>query len=86
MGCYYWHVGLLKLSIICRNLLYTATIIPYTISFVEENIPVLTILDYISDFIWLVDIILTFFCAYEDNEENLIISRKVITFKSIFYL
>lgn len=61
-----------------RNLIYTATVVPYNVSFPIQTTTTLSVVEYISDGIWIIDLILTFFCAYEDKMENLITDRKKI--------
>jgi len=60
-----------------RNLIYTAIVIPYTVSFVKEDKEALDIIEYVSTVLWGIDIIINFFCAYEDKHDNLVVSRKV---------
>lgn len=67
----------LSLQLTFRNLLYTATIVPYSVSFMDDPGPVLNVFEILSDVIWALDIVITFNSAYEDKEDNLIVSRKV---------
>ena len=43
----------------------------------DDTGAVLNVIEIVSDVIWAIDIVVTFFSAYEDKEDNLIVSRKV---------
>lgn len=58
-------------------LTYAATIIPFRISFIENDDEEWVICDYVVDSLFMFDIIVVFFSAYYDREENLIINKKV---------
>ena len=66
-------------SVICL-VLYTAVFIPYSFSFQHEKIPLQEGLDYLIDFIFIVDIVFSFFTAYFDKRgdeiQDLIMIRK----------
>ena len=47
------------------------------VSFIDDVGVAFTVIGFITDGIWFVDIILTFFMAYEDHDDKLVISRKV---------
>jgi hypothetical protein len=57
-------------------ILYSSIIIPYKIAFIDE--PILEEIDIGSDICLAIDIIINFFSAYVDSEDNLIKDRKVI--------
>lgn len=56
-------------------ILYSSIIIPYKIAFFDD--PVLEEIDIASDVSLAIDIIINFFSAYDDSEDNLIKDRKV---------
>lgn len=58
-------------------MLYTVLVLPFVVSFIDNVGTGLTVIGFITDGIWAVDIILTFFMAYEDKDDKLVISRKV---------
>ena len=60
--------------------LYSSVVTPYKIAFKENNTKEDTS-DIIIDLILLIDIILNFFCAYYDKEENLVKNHKQIVIK-----
>lgn len=74
MGYIYWSVDILIFSLI----LYSVVTVPYRISFNDEEDIVIEIIDYITDSLFIVDIILSFFTAYYDKEENLVRNRTKI--------
>lgn len=48
---------------------------PYRIAFTEDNPLIWTIIDQTIDFIFFIDLILTFFCAYYDENYVLVDQR-----------
>jgi hypothetical protein len=55
------------------------TLVPYKIAYVEDtSYPEWDILDNVIDSIFLLDMVLTFFSAYYDNQNNLVTSWKQI--------
>lgn len=48
-------------------LAYSATVIPYQLAFIEDD-SVFYIMDWIVDFLYIIDIILTFFTAFENEK------------------
>ncbi len=60
-----------------RNLLYTAVFIPYTVAFLENAPAWVDNLDISFNLIWAIDLVLNFFFAYEDNNEELVYNKKV---------
>ena len=63
------------MGIIFRVLLYTFIITPYRLAFVEEDDLYWIMISAFVDFLFFVDIILTFFSAYFDCEDNLITQK-----------
>lgn len=53
-------------------------VLPFVVSFIEDVGTGLTVIGFFTDGIWLVDIILTFFMAYEDKDDKLVTARKKI--------
>ena len=53
-------------------ILYVIIVIPFKISFIEETYPGWDIFDYVMDGFFFVDIILTFFSAYTDDNDAII--------------
>ena len=58
-------------------LVYTATFTPYQVAFIESN-DFWFIWDIVVDGIFLTDLVINFFTAYFDNEDNLIVTHKQI--------
>jgi len=54
-------------ALIILLLLYTATYVPFKICYEDETSNVQFVFDLLVDFCFFVDIILTFFTAYQDN-------------------
>lgn len=58
---------------------YAATLIPYKIAYIEDgDFPEWDIFDNIIDSIFLLDMILTFFSAYYDSQNNLVTNWKYV--------
>lgn len=55
--------------------MYSAIVLPYKIAFIEDTSGVEV--DICSDVILFCDVILGFFSAYIDNEDNVVKNRKV---------
>jgi potassium channel len=51
-------------------LIYTAFVVPFKISFIEEDPVVLTIIDYMVDILFAIDIFVNFITAYDDEERG----------------
>lgn len=62
-------------------LLFTAINTPYRISFVETDDITWDIVDILTDFTFAIDIIINFFSAYQDENEEIIHNRAVIAKK-----
>ena len=62
-------------------MMYTATITPYRVCFVEEVTGSWLVVDIITDVMFGVDICLTFFSAYEENDATLVTNRTKIAKK-----
>jgi hypothetical protein len=60
-------------------LLFTAIVTPYRVSFYDSDSSSWRIVDTLIDAIFAVDICLTFFTAYFDDEDNLITNRRQLT-------
>ena len=65
-------------------ILYSSIVIPYKIAFIDE--PQLEEVDIASDVFLAIDILINFFSAYIDNEDNLIKDRKVSDIIKYIYL
>jgi hypothetical protein len=59
-------------------LIYSAIVTPYRIAFVDSDEILYTIIDFTIDFSFFIDMILNFFSAYIDNEDNIITKRHKI--------
>lgn len=59
-------------------LLYTAIVTPYRICFLDDVVGTWLIVDICTDCIFVIDIVLTFFSAYEEEDGTLIVDWKVI--------
>ncbi|CDW89227.1 cation channel family protein [Stylonychia lemnae] len=82
-GKAYWNL------VITALLLYTATYVPFRISYVDDNPIYMIILDTIMDMIFLTDLVLSFFSAYEDKKMGVEVRHKYIAIayiKSWFFL
>jgi hypothetical protein len=66
----YWNL------IITLLLLYTASYVPYRISFIDENPMGMIITDTMIDMIFFFDIVLTFFSAYETKKLTIEVRHK----------
>lgn len=64
-------------------MLYSALVTPYRICLVSASDFTWTLVETCIDFCFLLDILLTFFTAYQDNDLNLILSRRKIAWKYI---
>lgn len=67
-----------KLKLTNRSLVYTALVMPVRITFFDDSIVAWVVCDWVLDIIFMVDIVINFFSAYFDSEENLIAEKKVI--------
>ena len=61
-----------------RLLIYTATVTPYNISFVDEENMFWYVLDLVIDGLFFIDIIVNCFSSYFDEEYNIITNHKQI--------
>ena len=59
------------------NVLYTVLVLPFVVCFIDDVGTGLVVVGFVADGIWFVDIVLTFFMAYEDKDDRLVVSRKV---------
>ena len=59
-------------------LIYTAIVLPYRVSFTDEDSKFNKVLDILFDSIFGFDLLLNFFSAYIDNEDNIIKNRQKI--------
>jgi hypothetical protein len=59
-------------------LIYTATYVPYKICFEDETSDAHFVFDLLVDFFFLIDIILTFFTAYQDNYGSIVTRKSLI--------
>ena len=75
--------------IIMIMLIYTASWVPYKICFEDEVSRAQFIFDLFVDFFFFMDIILTFFTAYQDSYGNLEVRKKMIAvhyLKGFFFI
>lgn len=64
------------------DLSYAAIILPFKIAYIEEGeYPEWDNFDYFVDAMFILDIIVNFFSAYYDSENNLILDNKKIALK-----
>jgi hypothetical protein len=61
-----------------RVLLYTTLITPYRLAFIDEDTLGWTIAATVVDLVFFCDIILTFYTAYYDQDDNLVVNKKKI--------
>lgn len=55
---------------------YVCILTPYKMTFIDDDdFPIWDALDSSIDYIFMADIVLTFFCAYYDSENNLITNQ-----------
>jgi CRP-like cAMP-binding protein len=64
--------------LIALIIIYSSIVLPYKIAFVDTDIPSDVVVDNIFNAIMVIDIILNFFTAYVDNEDNIIKNRKKV--------
>ena len=64
-----------------RLLIYATTVTPYRVAFVDQDSIVWIIIDSIVDFFFLCDLVLNFFFAYYDEDEELVFDRKKLAIK-----
>ena len=64
--------------LIAMILIYSAVVLPYRIAFIDIDSTEMLILDFIFDSLFTLDIFLSFFSAYVDNEDNVVKNRKKI--------
>jgi hypothetical protein len=62
--------------IIALIILYSSIVTPYKIAFIDDS-DSLEYLDIIFDLLFAFDVIINFFAAYVDNEDNVIKNRQV---------
>ena len=68
----YWDI------IIALTLVLCALIIPYRVAMTEEDSMIWVVINYIIDFVFLIDILVVFFSAYRNEDFMLIHDRKKI--------
>ena len=59
-------------------LLYTATVTPYRVCFVDTDTAFWVVLSYVTDFLFFADVFVNCFSAYFDEEDNIITDHKKI--------
>jgi len=64
-------------------MLYTAVVTPYRVCLVQETTPAWMIAETCVDCCFLLDVVLTFFTAYQDEELNLVVSRRRIGWRYV---
>ena len=62
---------------------YTATILPYRVCFIEENIDFFTNFDMIMNIVFGIDIVVSFISAYYDEDNILVTNIKFIALNYI---
>lgn len=62
--------------VIMLLLFYTASYVPFRISYIDENPVSIIIMDTIIDMIFFTDLILTFFTAFEDKKMGIEVRHK----------
>lgn len=62
-------------------LIFTSIMTPYRIAFYDVDGTGWIIVDYLTDIIFTIDIVLNFFSAYYDNNDELVYNRKVIAIR-----
>ena len=68
-------------SLIAIVILYSSICTPYKLAFIDSNSNKEDVVDIIVDVLLGIDLVLNFFSAYYDSEENLVKSRKKIIIK-----
>jgi len=79
-------ISIITLNIYYNNyslLIYSAIVLPYKLAFVDEDDEAQKIWDTMTDGIFFIDLVLSFFSAYYDGDENLIKSLKVMNMINI---
>lgn len=61
-----------------RLMSYAVTVTPYRVAFVETDDTLWEVLDYLVDSLFFVDVVLNFFTAYKDRNEQLVVNHKRI--------
>lgn len=62
--------------VIALIILYSSIVTPYKIAFIDDS-DSLEYLDIVFDILFFFDVIINFFAAYVDNEDNVIKNRQV---------
>ena len=62
--------------VIALIILYSSIVTPYKIAFIDDS-DSLEYLDIVFDVLFFFDVIINFFAAYVDNEDNVIKNRQV---------
>lgn len=64
-------------------MLYTAVVTPYRVCFVQETTTAWMVAETCVDCCFMLDVLLTFFTAYQDEELNLVVSRRKICWRYV---
>ena len=75
---YILHQLFLYLNYYNRLLIYSAIVLPYKLAFVDEDSTDQKAFDTSTDCIFFIDMVLSFFSAYYDSDENLVKNLKKI--------
>lgn len=70
-------------------LVYTASYVPYEISYIDDEQTSIVVFDIFQDVVFFIDLILTFFSAYEDKLVGIEVRHKKIAvnyLKSWFFI
>lgn len=74
--------------LIALIIIYSSIVLPYKIAFVDNDIPSDVVVDNIFNAIMVIDIILNFFTAYVDNDDNIIKNRRkvIVTYLKSWFI
>ncbi len=65
-------------GIIVFFMIYTATILPFRVCFIEEYDPIYYYFELVMNIIFGIDVIISFFSAYYDDDNVLVTNNKYI--------
>ena len=79
MGSAYGCVSFFISNYFKRLVVVVSVLTPWKLAFIEEDTLAFDVIDFTIDGFFFIDLILNFFMAYFDQNEDIIISRKVCT-------